>query len=278
MSAAQPTLDPATSSGGPAWKSPIAIALAAGGFIAAVMSGMALSSWLLKGDADSLSAAAILASSSLPLLHAQDEAERFQQSQLSSQDQALSALKKEVDDANLKLQDISARLRDSQAKLAEAEKGAGDAQARKTALIAEKGRLEKLLADIKATKAASDEAAKDIQMTTTADDLGGLPPGAIESWEKEWKAEAAEAGQRLQAARKSLNELKKRHADYEARKDSLSQAEKTQLASDLKRLNAETQAALKAARESAPKAEASLKASIEARRKTIAEALSKAEK
>jgi hypothetical protein len=276
-STAQPTLDPAPSSGSPAWRSPIAIVLAAGGFIAAVMSGMALSSWLLKGDAGSQSASTVLASSSLPLIHAQDEAERFQQEQLSSQDQELSVLKKEVDSVNLKLQDLTTRLQESQAKLALAEKGAGDAQKRKTALIAEKDRLDKLLADIRTTEAESAKAAKAIQMASTPEDLSGLPPGALDDWEKEWKALAADAETKVQAAKLSLDSLKKKHVDYESRKDSLSQAEKTQLAGELKSLNSETQAALKSAREAAPKATTALQESITSRRKLLEAAIQKAE-
>lgn len=273
---AQPAPDSPSPSGVALWRSPWVLALYLPGFAVALLCGWSLTTRLKSGH-ESTSMKAAIGGGGLPLLHAQEEFHWVRQQEAASQNQDFTRLTHVVTDLKAQLAAVDSQITDSQKKLAEMEANAGSAEARKNAYLAEKQRLEQVLAAF----AKADAERQTAEQTA----MSALPTGAVslsakdlDSWKTEWQAMAADADTKIKTARKSVLELQQLKAEWESGQETFSAAQKTEMQGRLLTLQGTTESSLKAARDAVAASEKPLKDKIQAQGEQLAQVIKSAEK
>lgn len=253
------------------------VLLGLSGFVCALACGWALSALLTAEDAKNTVKTAI-GGGALPLLHAQEEAELARRDLATNLDKEAATLKSALDGLKGKLTVITKKMQEAQKKLTDLMVNAGDEEARKKSLLAEKKRLDQLLAAFKTADDERQKAEKAEMEAALPQEPGGLTPKSLDEWKKEWQDIVVGADKQISAARKSLGELQKKQAEWESGQDTFLPDKKKDMHSQLSTLLKTAQSSLKAAREAVYKSELPLKEKMATQSRLIDKALESAAK
>lgn len=273
---AQPASESPSPSGAALWCSPWVLSLLLPGFAMALLCGWSLTTRLKSGH-ESTPLRAALGGGGLPLLHAQEEFQGARQKEAAAQSEDFTRLAHVVTDLKAKLAAVDSLVTDSQKSLEEMVANAGSAEARQRASLAEKERLEQVLAAfVKAD--AERQAAERTAKSVIPAGAGFLSTKDLDAWKIEWQTMAADADTKIKTARKSVLELQQLKAEWEGGQESFSAAQKTEMQGRLLTLQSATESSLKAARDAVAVSEKPLKDKIQAQGEQLAQAIKSAEK
>lgn len=268
----QPAADTHPASGAGLWRSPQVLAVFLPGFAAAMLCGWALAGRLKSGEAG-MELKTALGGGGLLLLHAQEETVRAREKQAAAQNQDFTRLNGVVTELKVRLAGVESQIQESEKKLVELEATAGSAATRKNAFLAEKERLEQVLAAFAKAEAERAKAEQAMKAAAMPADGGDVTAKDLAGWSTEWQAMTSDAAAKIKTARTAVLELQQLKTAWEAGQESFSAAEKTEMQGKLTSQQSTTENSLKAARAAVAAAEKPLLDKIKAEGEQLAQVI-----
>ncbi|WP_395740965.1 hypothetical protein [Prosthecobacter sp.] len=213
------------------------------------------------------------ASGGLPLLHAREESDLVLQAEAAAQNQELASLAQVVKGLEVQLATLLSQIQDGQKTLAETEATIGSAEARKQAYIAEKKRLEQLLAAFASADTERQTAEKMVESSALPGGASSLSVKDLVTWKTEWKTITSDASTKIKTASTAVQDLQKLQTKWETEQDSLTAAQKADLQGQLVSQQSATESSLKSAREAVAAAEVTLANKIKEQAAKIQQAI-----
>lgn len=215
-SPASPSAADTTPASGNLFGSPLVISLISSAALAALFAG-----WQLSGGSANRKKAAprhFLAPGILPIIHARDELGWV----LSSQNEAVAQIRKQVDELRGELDAEKSAILALEKDIAAMKASAQDASVAETNTRNRLEALKKILAAFRTAELSKSSALK-------IPAVGNVGNVSLERFQKEWEQDSAEAVASLKSAGQTLSDLEKNKVGWEARKGALTPQEKQEI-------------------------------------------------
>lgn len=231
---------------------PLALVMWAVAFVCSLSAGWAMLTWLTPTTPSPRRA--ILSVSSLPLLHARENALAHARARAAQGDAEVRLLEEETQSLEQQMRELLAQISADEKQLAGLASKAGAAEARKSALMAEEKRRAEILAAYAKAEAVRGKATETEKAGMSTPLAGGFTEQSPAEWAKEWGALTGNARAEIRRARELMERISSEMKQWEPQKDSIPPDK----AKELQSLYSETEKQLQIARDQVGGARAEL--------------------